>query len=79
MFEPLVLVAAVLAAQPVPKNENSGAPLSFCQVARPIYVQIEDYRYLQSTDHGKVLLDDLERFNQAIVNLCGDVPRTIVK
>ena len=79
MFESFVLIAAALAPPPAFTDGDGAVPLSFCQVARPIYVQAADYQYLSSTVHGRALLDDLERLNQAYVDLCADVPRTIFK
>ena len=72
MIKPAILALAVLA----PNGDNA---ISFCEVAEPIYVQAQDYRYLQSTAHGRTLLDGIKRHNQKTIDLCdGDLPRTMI-
>jgi len=71
VIKPAILALAVLA----PNEDNA---ISFCEVAEPIYVQAQDYRYLQSTAHGRTLLDGIETHNQKIIDLCGDLPRTMI-
>ena len=74
MIKPALLALAVL-APPIANGDNA---ISFCEVAEPIYVQAQDYRYLQSTAHGRTLLDGIETHNQKIIDLCGDLPRTMI-
>jgi len=52
-------------------------PLAFCDVAKPIYVHTQDVGYLRATKHGLQLLDWIETHNQKIIDLCGDIPRTM--
>ena len=76
MIKPALLALAVL----VPPAVNGEDAISFCEVAKPIYVQAKDYRYLQSTAHGQSLLDGIELHNQKIIDLCdGNIPRTIIR
>ena len=72
MIKPAILALAVLAP-------NGDDAISFCEVAKPIYVQVTDYQYLQSTAHGRTLLDGIETHNQKIIDLCGDLPRTMIR
>jgi len=72
MNKAILLAVAVLASP----TSGDGA-ISFCEVATPIYVQVTDYQYLQSTVHGRSLLDNIELHNQKIIDLCGDLPRTM--
>ena len=53
--------------------------IKFCDIAKPIYVYIQDYLYLNATEHGKQLLEWISDHNQNIVDICGGVPRTIIK
>jgi len=53
--------------------------MSFCDIAKPLYVQMQDYLYLNSTDHGKQLLEWISDHNEKIIELCGDIPRTLIK
>ena len=76
MIKSTLLALAVLARPAV----NGNDAISFCEVAKPIYVQAQDYRYLQSTAHGRTLLDGIELHNQKIIDLCdGNIPRTIIR
>jgi len=77
MFIKSFILTAALLNPPAVMNGNN--PGSWCTTAIPIYVQAEDYKYLQSTDHGNQLLDWIETHNQKIVDLCGNLPRTIIK
>jgi hypothetical protein len=53
-------------------------PLAFCDVAKPIYVHTRDVGYLRATQHGLQLLDWIKTHNQKIIDLCGDIPRTMI-
>jgi len=75
MIKSTLLALAVLA----PSATNGEDVISFCAAARPIYVQAADYRHLQSTTHGQILLDSIELHNQTIIDLCGNLPRTIIR
>ena len=59
--------------------EQTQEVMSFCDVAQPIYVYIQDYLYLSATEHGRQLLEWIKEHNQNILNICGEVPRTIIK
>jgi len=75
MIKSTLLALAVLA----PPATNGEDAISFCEVAKPIYVQTADYRRLKSTTHGQTLLDSIELHNQKIIDLCGNLPRTIIR
>jgi len=75
MIKSTLLALAVLA----PPATNDRDAISFCEVAKPIYVQTTDYRRLQSTTHGQTLLDSIELHNQKIIDLCGNLPRTLIR
>ena len=75
MIKSTLLALAILA----PPITNDRDAISFCAAARPIYIQAADYRHLQSTPHGQTLLDSIELHNQKIIDLCGNLPRTIIR
>ena len=53
--------------------------MAFCDIAKPIYVKMQDYLYLNSTDHGKQLLEWISYHNDKIIELCRDIPRTLTE
>jgi hypothetical protein len=53
--------------------------MTFCDIAKPIYVKMQDYLYLNSTDHGKQLLEWISYHNDKIIELCRDIPRTLIE
>ena len=53
--------------------------IAFCDIAKPIYVKMQDYLYLNSTDHGKQLLEWISYHNDKIIELCRDIPRTLIE
>lgn len=59
--------------------EQTQEVVLFCDIAKPIYVYMQDYLYLNATEHGKQLLEWISDHNQNIVDICGEVPRTITK
>jgi len=59
--------------------EQTQEVMSFCDVAKPIYVYMKDFIYLNSTEHGRQLLEWIRDHNQNILNICGEVSRTLIK
>ena len=74
-----ILISSVALSMSATLDDVGNQPGSWCAIANPIYVQADDYIYLQSTDHGIQLLDWIETHNQKVIDLCGDLPRTLNK
>jgi len=58
--------------------EQTQEAMLFCDVAKPIYIYMKDYLYLNSTDHGRQLLEWVKDHNQNIIDMCGELPRTLI-
>ena len=75
MLKPVILALAVLMPSPS-VTDGDGGPSLWCEVAEPIYIHVRDYRHLLSTSHGRKAIAAIEAHNQAIIDFCGDLPRT---
>jgi hypothetical protein len=69
-----VLLAATVTMSPL--TEAKPEPL-FCDVAKPIYVKVPDVVYLRSHKSGNILLEWIREHNQKIIDICGEIPRSI--
>ena len=74
-----ILISSVALSMSEIPDDVGNQPGSWCAIAVPVYVQSNDYAYLKSTGHGIQLLDWIETHNQKVIDLCGDLPRTLNK